>query len=214
MMKYLIILLGIILLLCSGFVSLKNDRTSAFTDSSDWKLSKEKDGIKVFTRSNNNSGIKEFKALTSIRADISQLVKIINDVENYPGWMVNCESSNTYKRINKTTRIDYLKTDVPWPLDDRDAVFEFKITKDTDEYFEATMNSVPGFIPEKEDIVRIRKAKGKWIFKKSGKKMVDITYQFYGDPEGNIPTAIINLFIVSGPYKTLLNIKTQCNSKD
>ncbi len=214
MMKYLVPFLGIILLLCSAFVSIKNDRTSAFTDSSGWKLSKEKDGIKVFTKSNDSSGIKEFKAVTSIKADISQLVKIINDVENYPGWLANCRSSNTYKIINETTRIDYLKTAVPWPLNDRDAVFEFKITIDTDEYFEATMNSVPGIIPEKKDIVRIRKAKGKWIFKKSDKKMVDITYQFYGDPEGNIPTAIINLFIVNGPYKTLLNIKNQCNSKD
>ena len=76
------------------------------------------------------------------------------------------------------------------------------------------MNSVTGIIPEMIDIVRIRKAKGKWIFKKNDRKMVDITYQFYGDPEGNIPTAIINLFIVNGPYKTLLNIKNLFKSKD
>ena len=213
-MKYLIPIIGIILLLSPGFGITKKEITTTFTDSGDWELRKEKDGIKVYTRNNDNSGIKEFKAITSIDADISQLIKIINDVEMYPAWMANCESSSTYKKINKTTRIDYLKTDVPWPLDDRDVAFEFKIIRDTEEYFEATMISVPGTIPEKEDIVRIRNAKGKWIFMKSGKKMVDITYQFYGDPEGNIPTAIINLFIVNGPYKTLLNIKSQCNSKD
>lgn len=213
-MKFLIPFLGIILLLSPGYGIIMNERTTGFSDNSGWKLSKEKDGIKVFTKSHDNSGIKEFKAVTSINANISQLVKIINDVENYPGWMANCESSNTYKIINKTTRIDYLKTSVPWPLNDRDAALEFKIIKDTEEYFEATMNSVTGIIPEMIDIVRIRKAKGKWIFKKNDRKMVDITYQFYGDPEGNIPTSVINLFIVNGPYKTLLNIKDLFKSKD
>ncbi|MCD6596449.1 MAG: START domain-containing protein, partial [Bacteroidales bacterium] len=203
-----------ILLFSPGLGIIKSENNTTFTDSGDWKLRKEKDGIKVYTRNNSNSAIKEFKAITSINADIGQLVRIINDVENYPGWLANCESSRIYKKITETTRIDYMKTSVPWPLNDRDAVFEFIITKNTEEHFEATMVSVPGAIPEKEDIVRIKKAKGKWIFKKSDKKMVDITYQFYGDPEGNIPAAIINLFIVSGPYKTLLNIKNQCNSKD
>ena len=213
-MKNLIPLLEIILLLNPGSGIIKNESTPTFTDSGDWKLRKEKDGIKIYTRNNGNSAIKEFKAITSFNTDISQLVKIINDVEKYPAWLANCESSKIYKKINETTRIDYLKTSVPWPLDDRDAVLKFIIIKDTEEHFEATMNSVPGAIPEKEDFVRIKKAKGKWIFKKSDKEMVEITYQFYGDPEGNIPTAIINLFIVSGPYKTLLNIKNQCNSKD
>ena len=175
-MYNLIPLLGIILLLSQGSGIIKKESTT-FTDGSNWKLRKEKDGIKVFTRNNGNSAIKEFKAITSINADISQLVKIINDVEKYPDWLTNCESSRTYKKINETTRIDYMKTSVPWPLDDRDAVFEFIVTKNTEEYFEATMVSVPGAIPEKEDIVRIKKAKGKWIFKKSDKEMVEIIQQ-------------------------------------
>ena len=70
------------------------------------------------------------------------------------------------------------------------------------------MKSAPNNLAEKKDVVRIRNAEGKWIFEDLKNGHIRVTYQFYGDPEGNIPSWIINLFIVDGPYDTLINLRS------
>ncbi len=212
-MKILSAYLGIVLL-CSGFVIAENVYATTLTDGNEWELRKDKNGIKVYTRTNTNSGIVEYKAETTAKTEISKLIKVVNDVENYPDWMANCESASVFNKINDSIRTDYLKTKVPWPMDDRDIVLEYRIVNNTEYYYSAIMNSVPDVIPEKDNIVRIKEAKGVWVFKKKDKYSVEIIYQFYGDPEGNIPSWIINMFIVIGPYETLLNLKKQCNLKE
>jgi len=113
--------------------------------------------------------------------------------------------------LSDSSRIEYMTTSVPWPLSDRDVAFEFVISIKTDNYFEANLKAVPKALPEKEKFVRIRNSEGSWIFNIIDGGKVEIIHQFYGDPEGNIPNWIINMFIVNGPYKTLLNLKNLCN---
>ncbi len=210
-MKLLYTYIGIILLLFSGLVFTENVDASTLADGNEWELRKDKNGIKVFTRINANSSIVEYKAVTTTHTEISNLIAIINNVENYPGWLANCESASVIENINDSLRIDYLKTDVPWPMDDRDVVLEYRIISNNGEHYEAIMTAIPEVIAEKENIVRIKNARGKWVFKKNDESTIEITYQFYGDPEGDIPLWIINMFIVSGPYETLLDLKKQYN---
>jgi len=213
-MKLLYTYIGIILLLYSGLVFTENVDALTLADGNEWELRKDKNGIKVYTRSYANSGILEYKAETTATTEISNLIRVINDVENFPAWVANCESARVIENINDSLRIDYYKTDVPWPLDDRDIALEVRTVTNTEKHYETIMNAVPKAIPEEEDIVRIKKAKGKWILKKNDKNAIEITYQFYGDPEGNIPSWIINLFIVSGPYKTLSHLKEKCSMNE
>jgi len=189
-----------------------NRSTLSYEDSAGWHLRKDKDGIKIYTRDLENKGILEYRAITTIDTNLEQLIRIIHDVENYPAWTANCASAEIHKVINDSTRIEYMTTPVPWPLSDRDVVMEFVVTKHTDNYFEAYLTSVPDAVPENDKYVRIKDSEGFWIFNKIDINKVEIIHQFYGDPEGNIPKWIINMFIVSGPYKTLLNLKDLCNS--
>jgi len=213
-MKYLILLLNIILFLSSGFVPNKNEKIDTLEDSISWKLRKDKHGIKVYTRVHEKTGVLEYKAITTIETDLGQLVRIINDVEKYPAWTANCESAEVNKVVNDSTRIEYMTTPVPWPLSDRDVVLEFVVTKHTEDYFEANLTSVPNAVPEKDKYVRIITSKGYWIFRKVGEESIEIVHQFKSDPGGNIPMWIVNMFIVSGPYKTLLNLKDLCAEPD
>ena len=194
----------------TGFCHEWEDKNLVPADSSGWELRKDKNGIQVFTRDHPNSGIKEFKAITRLEVNISRLVELINTVEKYPSWMANCKSAATHKVINDTTRIVYMTTAVPWPLSDRDVVFEFMIMRNTSDYFEAVLRSVPDAVPEKENLVRIRNSEGRWIFRKTERNGMEVTHQFYGDPEGNVPVWIINMFIVSGPFKTLTRLRELC----
>jgi hypothetical protein len=186
--------------------------TRSSEDSLDWKLRKDKNGIQVYTREHDGERILEYKAITVIHADLNCLIDLINDVDNYPSWTANCESAEIYGVINDSTRIEYMTTAVPWPLADRDVVMKFTIVKHTGDYFEATLTSEPDAVPEQDKYVRIIISKGTWIFKQIDNERVEIYHQFYSDPGEGIPMWIVNMFIVSGPYKTLLNLKKLCSN--
>ena len=196
-----------IILLFSCFIITENIYATTLVDDNEWELRKDKNGIKVYTKTHAGSRFIECKVQTTAKTELSKLIKIINDVENYPVWMANCKSASVFSKTNDSLRIYYQKTRVPWPMHDRDVVLEYRVVTNNDEHYEAIINSITDVIPEKENIVRIKEAKGRWVINKVDKNTVEITYQYYGDPGRNIPSWLINMFIVNGPYETLLNLK-------
>lgn len=209
-MKRFIISSLIVILFLTAYSTVMGKENLSIEDSAGWNLRKDKHGIKVYTRDHKNESVLEYLAITSIDATIEKLVEIIHDVENYPDWTENCETASVYKILSDSSRIEYMTTKVPWPLEDRDVVMEFVVSSHTNEYFEAILRSVPDAVPESEDYVRIHISEGNWIFKEIGENKVEIIHQFLSEPGGNIPMWIVNMFIVSGPYKTLLNLKHLC----
>lgn len=183
-------------------------------DTAGWELRKDKHGIKVWTRDQKEAGLLEYLAVTTIETNLERLVEIIYDVDNYPSWTANCASASIYKALSDTSHIEYLTTDVPWPLEDRDVAMEFIRRQYTDDYFEVRLRSVADAVPRSEDHVRIEISEGNWIFRKIDSDRVEVIHQFLSDPGGNIPMWIVNMFIVSGPYKTLNNLKALCGDGD
>jgi hypothetical protein len=76
-----------------------------------------------------------------------------------------------------------------------------------------TLNPLPDYVPEKENIVRIRSGKGFWELEENEKNEVRVIYQFHGEPGGDIPAWIANSFVISHPYKTLVNLKKRLKSE-
>jgi hypothetical protein len=188
-------------------VTLKNSAP----DSTDWKLRKDRNGIKVWTRDHKGQGILEYLSTITIETSLEKLVAIIQNVDKYPVWTANCETASIYKVLSDTSRIEYLTTKVPWPLENRDVAMEFVVVKDTETYFQANLTSIADAVPLSDDYVRIEISEGSWIFRKIDENRVEVIHQFLSDPGGSIPMFIVNMFIVSGPYKTLENLKELCN---
>ncbi len=212
-MRHITFFIGFLLI--SSYINVINGNPIVnMDDSGEWELRKDKGGIKVYTKEHKEDDILEYKATVVINTDIEKLIHIIHDVENYPSWTANCQSAEIVEVLNDTTRIEYLTTAVPWPLTDRDVVLQFQVVKQTDVYFEAMLNSKPEAVPENDKHTRIVISQGNWIFKKINDSQVEIEHQFLSDPGGGIPMWIVNMFIVSGPYKTLLNLKELCEQED
>jgi hypothetical protein len=192
----------------------KSNSVKVTGDSIEWKLRKDKNGIKVYTRNHEGKGLLEYRATTLIETNMDRLVKMIYDVENYPAWTANCASAEIHEVLSDSSWIEYMVTPVPWPIDNRDVVLKCTVTDHSVDYFEARLTSLPDAVPEKEKYTRVQDSRGSWIFKKADNNRVEIIHQFYGDPEGNIPNWIVNMFIVNGPYNTLLNLKELCADPD
>jgi len=182
---------------------------------SEWSLKKEKDGIKIYTRSFNGSSFNEFKGVTVIQnSSLMKVLDIILDVKNYDSLFPDCMNPEVLKQNGKWSSIHYIQTKGPLTLKDRDSIFEQKTALDkTERHALVTLNSLPNYIPEKKDIVRVREGTGFWEITEDGSENVTVVYQFHGEPGGGIPAWLVNSFVVSHPLKTLENLKERLKNK-
>ncbi len=180
-----------------------------------WKLVTAKNGISVFTRPARDSRVDEFKAVITIKSELKVLGEVMKDIPAQPQWIADCTQAKVVKRINKSVLVIYSVYKTPWPVTDRDTVIE-TVTRVDPAYrwFTINMKSVDSYhVPVKNNLVRVRKLKGKWTFRKTGKKSVRVTYRLSVDPGGSLPLWLANRTSRESPYTTLLNLRKMVTLK-
>ena len=119
-MKYFFISTLLLKLIYLPFISLAQEN--------DWQLKKDSEGILIYTRTVENSGINEFKAYAKISSSSETIFDIILDVKNYPMWIEDVDSAKKiYHRKNQIGM--YYQVTMPWPIKDRDITLVSKIQK-------------------------------------------------------------------------------------
>lgn len=66
----------------------------------DWKLSTEREGIKIYTGGVPGSTIKAIKVEAMFNATAAQLVALIMDVNTSPDWVYHTKSSKLIKQVS------------------------------------------------------------------------------------------------------------------
>jgi hypothetical protein len=180
---------------------------------SDWDLKKKSSGIEIYTRSIAGSDFDEFKGVTVISdVTLTEVLNIILDVEDYDALYPDCMNPKILKQEGKWYDIHYIQTKGPLMVKDRDCIFEQVTAIDQDgKHARIMLKSMPDYISENEDMVRIRTGSGFWDLKEDNRKNVTIIYQFHGEPAGDIPSWMANSFVISHPFQTLKNLKSRLN---
>ncbi len=193
-----------LLIIISIFFFLSND--ILFSQDTNWELRKNEEGIKIYTRKKTDLKIIEFKATAIFDGSVSSLVSVLKDVESYHKWMTDLTIAKKLKTINENEWYTYYMADAPWPLNDRDIIYLVRLVKIKGSTI-ISLESKPDFVPETKDYVRIKIAKGKWVFTPVSENKTQIIYRFFIDFGKNVPMWIMNLFIVDGPYNTIKDLK-------
>ena len=176
--------------------------------SQEWNLKKEEDGIKIFTRFIPGTEFEEVRCTVSIKTRLSSFVAMLKDIEGYTEWAFNCVETKLLETINDTVLIYYTHTSLPWPANDRDLILRLSLYQDP-LTFEVKTNaySVPGFVKEKEGIVRITNAKTAWNLSPRPGGFVEVDYFASFGAGGSIPAWLINSTITYGPLQSMQKIK-------
>jgi len=176
---------------------------------SEWDLKKEKDGIQIYTRSIEGSSFNEFKGITVIQnSSLTDVLDVILDVKNYESLFPDCKNPKVLKQDGKWYDVHYVLTKGPFPVKDRDSVFEqITVIDKNEKHALVTLNPLPDYIPEKEDVVRVKNGSGFWDLEEDANNNVNVIYQFHGEPGGDVPAWLANSFVVTHPFKTLENLK-------
>jgi len=168
-----------------------------------WKLSKDKDGIKIYVSENPRSRFKSIKVECTFPGTFDKLIAVLTDVSHLKDWVYNTKTSYLIKKITPYDLYYYTETSIPWPMSNRDAVVHLKIIKDTSQSFvKVSSTSENRSVPEKEGKVRIVYSLVNWYVTMPTTKTISIIYTFEADPGGSLPAWLANSFADKAPYES------------
>ncbi len=175
----------------------------------DWKLRREESGVKIYTRSVEGSPYEEFRAVVTIpQTSLTGVLDVITDVKNYPVNFPNCSSAKVLEQRGKYSDIHYLTIKAPWPVADRDAIYEATTSISPNGKY-AQIKLVPrgDFTETKPNFIRVKNGTGFWELQELAPNTIQVVYQFHADPGGEIPGWIANTVIVINPLRTMESLR-------
>ncbi|MCX6246700.1 MAG: START domain-containing protein [Bacteroidetes bacterium] len=175
-----------------------------------WVFIKEKEGIKIYTRTPENSTFKCFKGETVFHASMEKLSLYIGNVKNFNWWDKNVKDLRVIEAEPGKHAKYYLVYDLPWPLNDRDLCVEAFITYDTLKREKVVSSKpLPGAVPEQKGIVRIKNYWQKWTLTAIDDNNVHAVLEGFVDPGGSIPSWLYNMVITETPLNVMGGIKAR-----
>jgi START domain len=188
------------LLMISGNIPLKAQYS--------WVVKKEKDGIRVSTRTSDSSKFNDIKVELDLPGNIYQLDAILMDIEKYPQWAYATKSSTLIQKSGVNGLIYYSEIAAPWPASNRDFYAIFEVSLDSPaRTLNISSTGLKDFRPPKENLVRVPRSKSGWTVTTLSDRMIHVCYILQADPGGSLPAWIMNIFSTKGPLETFENLK-------
>jgi hypothetical protein len=174
----------------------------------EWKLERDRDGVKVYTRRVQGVAFKEYKGVVVLDASLSSLIALFNDLEVGPEWVDSCSRMELVKQVSPVETITYTYSPAPWPVKDRDAVVRSVIAQDPEsKVVTITQRAVSDQKPEIRKAVRVKRVDGLWTLTPLENGQVELVYQVLSDPGGGLPAWLVNAVAVSQPFNTLVDMQ-------
>ena len=174
-----------------------------------WRLSKDKDGIKVYESEIKNSNFKSIKVECVLPGTYDKLMAILSDVSRHKDWVFHSKTSNILKRNSPYDFYYYTETSMPWPMSNRDAVVHLTMNRDSlNRFLKVTATGVPNFIAEKSGKVRVPRSSVNWYVTMPSATSINIVYTFEADPGGSMPAWLVNMFADKGPYESFKKLSS------
>jgi hypothetical protein len=171
-----------------------------------WELRKEKNGIKVYTKTTEGSKLKASKVEMIVKTTIPKILSVLSDISQYTEWNPNTIES---KLLKKNSDNDfYYRNVIKSPfVSNRDLIVHTKIIKKSNDYYLVSMKGAPDFIPEVDGLIRMIKYTGDYYIKKQKNGTIHIVLEYAADPAGKIPDFLVNSASVDVPYEIFTNLR-------
>ncbi len=190
----------LVLLICAFFLI---SHQSFAQDS--WEIEIDKDDIKVYTKAEEGSDFKSFKAVVPLLASTDEILRILRNADEYSEWYGFTKTSELLKQENNI-QYNYVETIFPWPYRNRDMVYKMSIDTLNHEMIKISLIGIPDYIPAKKGKVRMEKAEG-YILLQPSADSTEVIYIFHSEPGNKIPSWLANNSIAELPFKTLTGLR-------
>lgn len=177
---------------------------------SEWRVDRNKDGIRIESRTVTGWDIREIRGTTEYAGPISSLLGVINDASAAPRLNEIVSQSSITQRAADGSQQVYMVLDMPWPLTDRDALMlrETKVDPQTGAVTIIDNAAQDAMHPVKDGLIRIVRSRNQWQLSPKPDGTILIELRMLSDPAGKIPASVINSLSVDAPFKTLSQLRT------
>ncbi len=203
---------GLVLFLCGiAIKSFGAEFSSSVNPNEGWELASGSKDVALYSRTRAGSRLKEFKAIGSIEAPSRAVHAVIDDFENYPGFMPYTVECRLIKREGDSI-VGYQRLS-PKICEDRDYTLRvWKKSWSGPEGFTYLSRWEPANDlgpAERKGVVRVRICDGGWLLEPDGPIKTRATYSIYTDTGGMIPAFIANRASRTGISKLFEAVRKQ-----
>ena len=167
-----------------------------------WMPGRQVEGVAMEYRTT-TSGFHEHRGETLLCADLHALEAFVADTSRFPEWVPYTRSARLLDSSDQAF-VYYVRSTTPWPMQDRDMVYEITRYDEADGSVRLDVVGLPDFYPEEQNVTRIREAAGEWRLLEEA-EVISVRYQLYVDP-GRVPAFAANRRLASVVGKTLANL--------
>ena len=172
-----------------------------------WEEQRDKKGIVIETSSVAGSPFKAVRGEMSVKASVSSLVALVQDLESCPDWAALCKEARVEKTVSDTETYAYIYNDIPFPVSDRDVYAHVIWVQDPEsKKVSMTSTATAGGTPE-TGAVRIQNAVSQWHFTPNNDGTTKVENFAHIDPNGPTPAWITNMMLVDSPFKSMQKMR-------
>ena len=178
----------------------------SFAARDDWRLRKEENGIKVYTREREESHLYMYKVKTKIGMEPRKVYEHVVDFGENVKYMELVDSMAYMDHRQDERYVNYMRFDLPWPVQNREMVMDMRVHMGPEKIrlvsSNITMTGASG-----EDMIPVEDFYEEWVIESAqGKDMTHITVHGWVNPGGAIPLWVVNLFSVRIPFRFISGI--------
>ncbi|HNY66965.1 MAG TPA: START domain-containing protein [Deltaproteobacteria bacterium] len=176
-----------------------------------WTLSKQGEGITVYTRPIPGLPMKEFMGEGDVDAPLAVVQQVFLDFPSYTQWYGMCKEFRLLKTLNDKPNhyIVYYVLSSPWPVKDRDMVLDIQ-TEDLSREGKVILNikAIPDeLVPVSKKYVRMTRLIGKTTMTKVNDTKTHVVLTINSDPAGSVPIKLSDMVAKNQPFKTIQGLR-------
>lgn len=171
-----------------------------------WEMVLQENGITIFAK-NEAPGVMPFKADGVVEANLDDIVAVIQDYRNKPLWSPKLKRVELHEALEDNTFIfsEFYKT--PWPATDREFLLKGRIFKVSDKRVNIMANSIVDEELHNDDYIQAEVKALNITLEQIAENKTKMTFEFYGDMKGWMPTWLMNLIQKKWPYRFIQSLR-------
>lgn len=175
---------------------------SAASASAGWVPVRNVHGVPVEARET-ASGYDEHRGKVAVCTKMDVIEAFVSDTSKFVDWIPFTRSARLLQASDDAF-VYYVRSTTPWPLKDRDMVYQITRQHDGGEGVRLSVLGLPDYTPEQRNVTRIRDASGHWYLLQQGPR-ISVSYQLYLDPV-RVPAFAANRRLAAVVGDTLANL--------
>ncbi len=151
--------------------------------------------IKVYAGNVDGLDLVAFKGIDILDHSMADIIAVLSDIEIADQWINGMMEADIVEVLGPTSRIDYNRQHLPWPLSDRDFVFKIttRVSEDGRQIVFDLKSIEHDKKPVRPNIVRARLLQSYLKLKASPENKTTLEIMMLADPEGVLPIWLVNL---------------------